>query len=162
MSVLKVDTINEKTSGNGVAIPGHVVQVVANNFTSAHVTTTSTSFVSMGSAFSLAITPKFDNSLIFIDVHLNPYVSGSSNSGLYNIHNGTAQIGHATNGFGVAPTHGTASGIYSHFTIHASDTVSSTSARTYQIYHRSDNGSVTFYGNHANRTNTIRLMEIAQ
>ena len=162
MSVLKVDTINEKTSGNGVAIPGHVVQVVANNFTSAHVTTTSTSFVSMGSAFSLAITPKFNNSLILIDVHLNPYVSGSSNSGLYNIHNGTAQIGHATNGFGVAPTHGTASGIYSHFTIHASDTVSSTSARTYQIYHRSDNGSVTFYGNHANRTNTIRLMEIAQ
>ena len=28
MSTLFVDTINEKTSGNGVAIPGHVVQVV--------------------------------------------------------------------------------------------------------------------------------------
>ena len=28
MSILKVDTINEKTSGNGVIIPGHVVQVV--------------------------------------------------------------------------------------------------------------------------------------
>ena len=28
MSILKVDTINEKTSGNGVAIPGHVIQVV--------------------------------------------------------------------------------------------------------------------------------------
>jgi len=27
MSILKVDTINEKTSGNGVIIPGHVVQV---------------------------------------------------------------------------------------------------------------------------------------
>ena len=27
MSILKVDTINEKTSGNGVAIPGHVIQV---------------------------------------------------------------------------------------------------------------------------------------
>ena len=28
MSTLFVDTINEKTSGNGIAIPGHVVQVV--------------------------------------------------------------------------------------------------------------------------------------
>ena len=28
MSILKVDTINEKTTGNGVAIPGHVIQVV--------------------------------------------------------------------------------------------------------------------------------------
>ena len=28
MSILKVDTINEKTSGNGVAIPGHVIQFV--------------------------------------------------------------------------------------------------------------------------------------
>ena len=27
MSILKVDTINEKTSGNGVAIDGHVIQV---------------------------------------------------------------------------------------------------------------------------------------
>ena len=27
MSILKVDTINEKTSGNGVQIAGHVVQV---------------------------------------------------------------------------------------------------------------------------------------
>ena len=28
MSILKVDTINEKTTGNGVLIPGHVVQVI--------------------------------------------------------------------------------------------------------------------------------------
>ena len=28
MSILKVDTINEKTTGNGVAIPGHVIQLV--------------------------------------------------------------------------------------------------------------------------------------
>ena len=92
--------------------------------------TTSTSFVSMGSDFSLAITPKFNNSLILIDIHLNPYVAGSNNSGQYNVHNGTAQIGHATNGFGTCPTHGTGNGIYSHFTIHASDTVSSTATRT--------------------------------
>ena len=28
MSILKVDTINEKTSGNGVQIPGHVIQTI--------------------------------------------------------------------------------------------------------------------------------------
>ena len=33
---------------------------------------------------------------------------------------------------------------------------------TYQVYHRSDNAGVTFYGNHANLTNHIRLTEIAQ
>jgi len=27
MSILKVDTINEKTTGNGVIVPGHVIQV---------------------------------------------------------------------------------------------------------------------------------------
>ena len=27
MSILKVDTINEKTSGNGVAIPGHAIHI---------------------------------------------------------------------------------------------------------------------------------------
>ena len=32
MSILKVDTINEKTSGNGVYIPGHVVQTVVKHF----------------------------------------------------------------------------------------------------------------------------------
>ena len=28
MSTLFVDTINEKTSGNGIIIPGHVIQIV--------------------------------------------------------------------------------------------------------------------------------------
>ena len=33
MSILKVDTINEKTSGNGVAIDGHVIQTQINHYT---------------------------------------------------------------------------------------------------------------------------------
>ena len=43
MSILRVDTINEKTSGNGVAIPGHVVQVA--QYTSASNVTNSTTSV---------------------------------------------------------------------------------------------------------------------
>ena len=33
MSTLFVDTINEKTSGNGIKIPGHQVQIVQNFMT---------------------------------------------------------------------------------------------------------------------------------
>jgi hypothetical protein len=162
MSTLKVDSLVEKTSGNGVHIAGHVVQVVRSSFTAAHNTTTSTSFSSMGSPFNLAITPKFSNSIILIDVMLNPYVAGNGDSGAYNIHNGSGQIGHASNGFGIVPPTGGSNGQYRHFNINASDTASSTSTITYQVYHRSDNASVTFYGNHQNFTNHIRLTEIAQ
>ena len=149
-------------SGQTLHAPGHVIQVVRNSFTAAHNTTTSTSYVSMGSPFSLAITPKFSNSIILIDVMLNPYVAGNSDTGSYNIHNGSGQLGHASNGFGIVPPTGGSSGQYRHFNIIASDTASSTSTITYQVYHRSDNGSVTFYGNHANMMNHIRLTEIAQ
>ena len=62
MSILKVDTINEKTSGNGVAIPGHVVQTV---------TSTNTLFSSMTSntytdVITISFTPKFNNSLLIV------------------------------------------------------------------------------------------------
>ena len=65
MSILKVDTINEKTSGNGVAIPGHVIQVVTSNKTS-QTQITSTSAVDTG--LSVSITPKFNTSKIFISL----------------------------------------------------------------------------------------------
>tara|TARA_Y100000022_G_scaffold174039_1_gene161891 strand:+ start:917 stop:1384 length:468 start_codon:yes stop_codon:yes gene_type:complete len=65
MSILKVDTINEKTSGNGVAIPGHVVQVVTGTITS-ETQVTSNTLVDTG--LSVTITPKFNTSKIFISV----------------------------------------------------------------------------------------------
>jgi len=170
-SVLKVDTIQTTagaaptTKDLGFAA-GAVIQVVkSGNFQSAHISQTSSSYTSMGSDFSLAITPKFNNSVILITAMLNPYTAGSNNSGTFNIHNGTSFIAaNSTNGFGIVPTHGTATGTYSHFIISASDTVSSTSTVTYQIYFRSDNSNnnVTFYGNHSNMSNHITLMEIAQ
>lgn len=177
MSTLSVTTLQglassptptkiEVASGHTLHAPGHVIQVVrSGNFTSAHVNGTSSSYATMGSDFSLAITPKFSNSVILIEAALNPYTSGSNNSGTYNISKdgGSSFIAaHDTNGFGIVPTHGTASGTYSHFVISCSDTVSSTSTVTYQIYFRSDNNGVTFYGNHQNMSNHITLMEIAQ
>ena len=169
MSTLSVDTIQGKTTAGTVAMPsGHIIQVVkSGNFQSANVSGTSSSYATMGSDFSLAITPKFSNSVILIEAALNPYTSGSNNSGTYNISKdgGSSFIAaNDTNGFGIVPTHGTASGTYSHFIISCSDTVSSTSTVTYQIYFRSDNtnNNITFYGNHQNMSNHITLMEIKQ
>ena len=60
MSILKVDTINEKTSGNGVAIPGHVIQYAQTE------TGTATTISASASATLLTInfTPKFTTSKI--------------------------------------------------------------------------------------------------
>ena len=168
MSTLKVDTIQGKTTAGTVAMPaGHVVQVVKSGaFISAHVYGSSTSYATMGSDFSLAITPKFNNSVILIHAMLNPYTNSNNESGTYNISKdgGSSFIAaHDTNGFGIVPSSpSTSSGHYSHFNINTSDTVSSTSTITYQIYYRSTSSSYNFYGNHNNMTNHITLTEIKQ
>ena len=64
MSTLYVDTITEKSSGNGVQIPGHVVQVVSSTYSTAG-STTSASPIQMWSG--LSITPKFANSIIKVE-----------------------------------------------------------------------------------------------
>ena len=64
MSILKVDTINEKTSGNGVAIPGHVIQVIqTTGTTQTELTTTGTWTDVVPTA---TITPKFSTSKILV------------------------------------------------------------------------------------------------
>tara|TARA_B100000965_G_scaffold299307_1_gene257667 strand:+ start:208 stop:681 length:474 start_codon:yes stop_codon:yes gene_type:complete len=62
MSILKVDTINEKTTGNGVAIPGHVVQTV----TSTNTLFTSTQSSTYADLITVSFTPKFNNSSLII------------------------------------------------------------------------------------------------
>ena len=169
-SRLLVDKFEGKTTSGTIQMPaGHIVQVVkSGNFQSASVSGTSSSYATMGSDFSLAITPRFSNSVILIEAALNPYTNSNNESGTYNISKdgGTSFIAaHATNGFGIVPSSpSTSSGHYSHFIISCSDTVSSTSTVTYQIYFRSDNtnNNVTFYGNHQNMSNHITLTEVAQ
>ena len=54
MSILKVDTINEKTTGNGVVIPGHVIQAVTATFSGS--STGSSSYVAMATCGSITTT----------------------------------------------------------------------------------------------------------
>ena len=70
MSILKVDTINEKTSGNGVYIPGHVIQVVYNTSPANSLQAIdSASFVATN--ISASITPKSSSSSMFITCDVN-------------------------------------------------------------------------------------------
>ena len=73
MSILKVDTINEKTSGNGVAIPGHVVQVKQGSLN--YVTVTTNTFTDLG---SLSITPQASTSKILVSFEQHIYVTEHS------------------------------------------------------------------------------------
>ena len=65
MSILKVDTINEKTSGNGVAIPGHVIQVKQSVVSNVFTTTIGSGFAEM-TVFRTAITPASTTSKILV------------------------------------------------------------------------------------------------
>ena len=65
MSTLFVDTINEKTTNNGVAIPGHVLQVQQTVFKDSFSTSIGENFVEV-TGLRCNITPKSTNSKILI------------------------------------------------------------------------------------------------
>ena len=70
MSILKVDTINEKTSGNGVIIPDHIVQTVQHLHSATGTTNQGRIDMSASSGFldvfSKSITTKVANSKIVV------------------------------------------------------------------------------------------------
>lgn len=81
MSTLFVDTINEKTTGNGIIIPGHVIQVVqyfnkgisgANKTPLASLTTSTFTDI-----MSQSITTKQANSKILVHLHTVAYNSSN-------------------------------------------------------------------------------------
>ena len=65
MSTIYVDNIIEKTSGAGVKIAGHVIQVVSATKTDSQANATSDSFTDI-TGLSLSITPKFTTSKIML------------------------------------------------------------------------------------------------
>jgi hypothetical protein len=79
MSTLYVDTINEKTSGNGVQIPGHVVQVVQSVKTNQS-SSTSSSWSDTGLSASITPTSSSNKILVLVDVMFShqPGYAGSN------------------------------------------------------------------------------------
>lgn len=82
MSILKVDTINEKTSGNGVQIAGHVLQVQQGVMTS-RVQVTTINEYTIGDGFTVNITPSSTSSKILITPMLTSIHRGSNLINLY-------------------------------------------------------------------------------
>lgn len=95
MSTLYVDTINEKTSGNGIYIPGHVVQVV-------QAINTTQQTISVGSSdnstftdisLSLSITPSSTSSKIFLMASVSVGQEANAYNNSLGLFRGTTLIG---------------------------------------------------------------------
>ena len=172
MSTLYVDTITEKNSGNGVQIPGHVVQVVSSTYSTAG-STTSASPIQMWSG--LSITPKFANSIIkvecnwfavhhdYYDGFIQIYRNGSALSATKKVirnaaHTGNTFLGSGSRSFWYCPAW-----LWS-FT----EAAGGTSQITYSLYGWTGSASYQLEWNQASAngnetpTSTLTLMEIAQ
>ena len=91
MSTINVDNIAEYTSGNGVEIPGHILQVVnATDTTVASYTSTAGQGQKLGS-LQLTITPKSTSSKIFLMTSL--MISGQNRYWEMNFYRDSTRLG---------------------------------------------------------------------
>lgn len=162
MSILKVDTINEKTSGNGVAIPGHVVQYIPATFATFQTRFTTTSNSYGASSYALTITPKSSTNLILISYHLSAYVNNSSHYIYSIVHKST------TNSLLTQTENAVGLGAWATLSCSASEVAGTTSAITYTIHGKASGGtgylgwSAGGYTSPSQNFNSFHLMEIAQ
>jgi len=80
MSTLFVDTINEKTTNNGIIIPSHVIQHKVHNLTTAtNATGVNQTYTDLGGG-SFSFTPKQSGSKLYITMINHVYVERSNTS----------------------------------------------------------------------------------
>ena len=161
MSILKVDTINEKTSGNGVAIPGHIIQVVQGVKTG-QTSTGSSSYVDTG--LSGVITPKFSSSKVLVLVSqplMLSIATTAAREAYYNIVRGSTSLIEGGTQFDL--THSAAYNSQGWAAcLNFLDSPSTTSATTYKTQFRVSGGTSDVYAGYGGTSGTITLMEIAQ
>ena len=162
MSILKVDTINEKTSGNGVQIAGHVIQTVFVNDTS-EFSSTSTSFTDTN--LTATITPKSTSSKILITSNLALDVAFGTILGA-RLLRGSSVLKTETY-WDFASTQGSGDYILQRQSHHFLDTPSTTSAITYKWQLSRDGGTalahyLSYDDTNGETDSQIILQEIAQ
>ena len=155
MSKIFVDDIVEKTSGHGVVIPGHVVQVITER-TNANLGTTSTSFVD--SNLSCTITPSSTSSKILCIVS-SPSWYVANNASYITIYRGSTDLGNST--YGLMRNDNTASN-GAGATNQVLDSPNTTSATEYSVYYRTSNGDQCWICYSSYGFLTLTVMEIAQ
>ena len=160
MSTLFVDSINEKTSGNGVAIPGHVLQVV-NATVNAAQSTSSSSFTD--TTLNASITPKSSSSKILVICQpvIRVYNNGGADArGDFRIVRGSTEVSKFR---ARSYDYGTSGSILdTSESIVALDSPATTSSTTYTLqYKKADGAQVELNpGGSANDISTLTLMEI--
>ena len=163
MSTLYVDTINEKTTGNGIIIPGHVIQVVTVS-TQTQESTTSNTMVD--SALTATITPKSSSNKIFVVASVQGLYNNTNNSAAaITIVRGSTDLAASGVNYGMSYIYASSGGgIVGGNTPCILDSPATTSATTYKVqYCRSAAiGTGTAYISVANTTSSLTLMEIAQ
>ena len=158
MSTLFVDTINEKTSGNGILIPGHVVNI-HNILKTDTQTSTSISWIDI-TGLSITFTPKSSTNKILIQGHVACSINYDTSMSIKPV----KVVGAVSTDIAIADTAGsrvrghTGSGYYNgnynhyHYTqfpINAVHTLSSSSSTTIKIQIR--NGDTSGAGYAVNR-----------
>ena len=161
MSILKVDTINEKTSGNGVQIPGHVVQYQYRSPGNTGFSTSSSTMVDMTNYY-VDITPKSaSNLLVFTSTiwHIPTATSGAYSRFRIVDSNNSDAVWNLTNFIGSAGYLGTN---WQNMPIIHTNTAGTTNAMRLQIQCRVTGGGTLDIGWSGNETKTVAVMEIAQ
>ena len=172
-SILNVDTINNAagtsaltidSSGN-VNIPGHVIQIVSQNFTTGASTTTANTFVATGK--SVSITPTSSSNKILLLGSIPIFASGISSGAhaIFSIFRGGVasgtNLGNAS--FGMGQVYSTSGDNIAMLSLNHIDTPATTSSVTYEIGITKRNpGITTTILCVNNETYNITLMEIAQ
>jgi len=159
MALTKI--INQGVATSGLPA-GSVLQVVNATFSSV-VSTSSTSFVSLGSpAIQATITPTSSSNKILIRFSCGIYTNNSGEAAYTTVYRGTVasgtHLGEGAEGMGRLQTI-TAQHL-DNMVFEVMDSPSTTSATTYQIGFRSSNAALKYFC-HNNRPNELILMEIA-
>lgn len=162
MSTLYVDTINEKTSGNGVQIPGHVVQVVNNTY-STQISVSNGALTDVGVATT--ITPKSSSNKILILATAQVNLTSSSVATIYGhfeLYRGNSGGTIVFNGQSAELVNGNTPlefGVRWH--THVLDSPATTSAQTYTLYYKPESGGPQVINRNSSPA-IMTLMEIAQ
>ncbi len=170
VSQIKVDNILESTSGAGVEIPGHVVQVVStDDHTVASYSLSGTSPQKLGS-LEISITPKSTSSKIYLSATINGQCKGRYMAVCF-VRGTNTKLGESTNTAGsrslvfMSPVYGEYTDVeYSALptSMEYVDSPSTTSQLTYKTTFSlgySANGTV--YVQYQNNVSRIQLLEIA-
>lgn len=161
MSILKVDTINEKTTGNGVIIPNHVVQVVDGNTGNSDADFSTNSWLDIG--LSAAITPSSTSSKIIVAASFQIRLLGTQNGVFRGGFRGLRDSTTVWNSSSYDETQQVReSGVEWNDTISFRfiDSPSTTSSTTYKIQVKAKAGTIRIYN--YTRGGQIILEEIAQ